>query len=42
LTVGPPLPVYPDQRISSDLPGWSGPCQQATSHAQSDSKEAAN
>jgi hypothetical protein len=31
LTVGQPLPVYPDQRTSSDRRGWSGSCQSATS-----------
>jgi hypothetical protein len=26
LTGYQPLPVYPDQRTSSDRPGWSGSC----------------
>jgi len=26
-----PLPVYPDQRTSSDRPSWSGSCQQPKS-----------
>jgi hypothetical protein len=30
LTVCQPLPVYPDQRTSTDLPGWSGSCQEET------------
>jgi hypothetical protein len=28
LTVGRPLPIYPDQRTSSDRPGMSGWCQE--------------
>src|SRR5882724_3673413 len=30
-TVCQTLPVCPDQRTSTDLPGWSGSCQHATS-----------
>jgi hypothetical protein len=30
LAVGRPLPVYPDQRTSSDRSSWSGWCQQQT------------
>src|ERR1700738_2700963 len=30
LTLGLPLPLYPDQRTSSDRFGWSGSCQQRT------------
>src|SRR6202022_3580032 len=34
LTLRPSLPVYPDQRTSSDRPNWSGSCQQRTHAAQ--------
>jgi|SRR5664279_4476408 hypothetical protein len=30
LTAGRTLPVYPEQRTSSDRPGWSGSCQEET------------
>jgi hypothetical protein len=30
LTLCQPLPVYPDQRTSSDRSGWSGSCQNRT------------
>src|SRR5580700_6414884 len=30
LTLGPPLPLYPDQRTSSYRSCWSGSCQQET------------
>jgi hypothetical protein len=47
LTVGRPLPVYPDQRTSSDRPGVSGWCQEETPALQkrcgdSTNDEAAN
>src|SRR5207244_1653128 len=29
--IGQPLPVYPEQRTSSDRPGWSVSCHQRTS-----------
>jgi hypothetical protein len=28
LTIDQPLPIYPDQRTSSDRPDWSGSCQE--------------
>jgi hypothetical protein len=31
MTVGPPLPVYPDEWTSSERPGRSGSCQQRKS-----------
>jgi hypothetical protein len=30
LTINPALPVYPDQRTSSDPTAWSGLCHKAT------------
>jgi hypothetical protein len=30
LTLNRPLPVYADERTSSDRPGWSGSCQEET------------
>ena len=42
LTVRQPLPVCPDQRTSSDRPGWSDSCQQRTCLQLRHSKTANN
>src|SRR5450631_2198147 len=41
LTLGQPLPVYPEQRTTSDRPGWSGSCQERT-HAVHSSQSRTN
>ena len=34
LAINPPLPIYPDQRTSSDRSSWSGSCHFRTSASQ--------